>query len=315
MMSDLSTSEASRSSTSSASTASGASVPPSGQVAHDRLSLLQRPAAREDGEPAQQLPLRAGEQIPAPVHQGAQASAGGGSAARLPPVSRRKRSSRRAAISVTPRARVRAAASSMASGMPSSRRQISAMTGAFSARQREAGLRRPARARRRAARPPIGAAASRSATSGGGQAQRRDAVGRLTGNAQRLAAGGQDGQPGRVAQQRVGLTGAGVNQMLAVVQDHQQLLVAQIVGQRSIERTARLLRHAQRAADGRDQQRRVGYRGQLDQPGAVRVALEPVGGKLQRKSRLARPSRPGQGQESGASQGDRSLHAVPAHAR
>ena len=48
-----------------------------------------------------------------------------GMTVRLPPVSSRNRSSSRSAICWTDSARTRAAASSMASGMPSSRRQIS----------------------------------------------------------------------------------------------------------------------------------------------------------------------------------------------
>jgi hypothetical protein len=50
-------------------------------------------------------------------------------AARRPPVSNRNRSSRWAAISPGARAMTRAAASSMAKGMPSSLRQISAIAG------------------------------------------------------------------------------------------------------------------------------------------------------------------------------------------
>ena len=90
--SDLSTSCASRSSTCHASMPS---------PAHDGLGRLQRPAAGEDRQPAQQRPAPARSAARSSSRSSRAASAGAAARSRLPPVSRRKRSSSRAAICST----------------------------------------------------------------------------------------------------------------------------------------------------------------------------------------------------------------------
>jgi hypothetical protein len=66
-------------------------------------------------------------------------------AARAPPVSSRKRSCRLSRISVSDKTRTRAAASSIASGTPPRRRQISAAVAVFSSVRRKSGRTRRAR--------------------------------------------------------------------------------------------------------------------------------------------------------------------------
>ena len=80
---------------------------------------------REDGQPREQGLFRNGEQLIGPVDRRRQALLPRRWAPRAPPVSSRSRSSRRATSRLLI-ARIRAAANSIASGSPSSRRQISA---------------------------------------------------------------------------------------------------------------------------------------------------------------------------------------------
>ena len=113
-------------------------------------------------------------------------------AVRRPPVSSRNRSSRSAAMSAGVMAATRAAASSIASGMPSSRRQISDDRAAFDVVEREArsgrrGAVDEERHRRRSARPSFGVA-------GRGRASPASASGHdlLAVDAEALPAGRED---------------------------------------------------------------------------------------------------------------------------
>ena len=177
----------------------------------------------------------------------------------------------------------RAAASSSASGMPSSRRQISATAAAFSAVEREAGRGVARRARRTAAPPRSGRPASGGRRRGDGHRQRRHPPGDLAARCRsgsRLVA--RIAQPRAAARAALGQRGAGREQVLAVVQ-HQQ--------QRARRRAARPEHRAGRplaalgtpsaAAICLRHQRRVGQRRQLDQPDAVRE----VGGATARRPR------------------------------
>ena len=196
--------------------------------AHTAFGGLQRPAAGEDRQPPQQHPLRLGEQVVAPVHRRPQrllARQGGPAARRQQAeavVEPRARAARRGS------ARTRAAASSSASGMPSSRRQICATAAALLRRQREARAARAAPARRTAAPPRTGRALPdrrrsparvRRARASDGT---RQAVSPATPSGSRLVARMRELRAG--AQQRVGQRGAGVEQVLAVVQHQQHLL-------------------------------------------------------------------------------------------
>ena len=126
--SDFSTSESTRSSTSSASILPRASRA-------DRLGRLQRPAAGEDRRRGAARRARLRQQVPAPVDDTRAACAGGagrcgcrataaGTARRADAVRPSPDDPSRAAISAADSERSRAAASSMASGSPSSAAQI-----------------------------------------------------------------------------------------------------------------------------------------------------------------------------------------------
>jgi len=77
-------------------------------------------------------------------------------------------------------------------------------------------------------------------------------------DAQRLAAGGQQRQVRATAQQRVGQLRAGADEVLAVVQQHQQAPPADRLHERVRHRAARLLADAQHISHGRGHQVRVG---------------------------------------------------------
>ena len=152
-----------------------------------------------------------------------------GSAVRLPVASSRNRSSSRLATWARVSDRSRAAASSMASGMPSSARQMrdDRRHGGFVHREPGPDRRGPV-AEQPDGRVPGGLGGARA---GRRQRQRRHRAQGLAGHAERLPAGGQDAHAGRVGQHPAGQPGHRVDQVLAVVQDQQQPLAGQRVGQ------------------------------------------------------------------------------------
>ena len=81
-------------------------------------------------------------------------------------------------------------------------------------------------------------------------------------------------------QQVFGQLGAGLDDMLAVVQHQQQVLFAQLFGQRRQHALVGLVAHPQHQGDGLVYQGRVGQRGQLDQPHAVGIAGQELAGGL-----------------------------------
>ena len=127
-------------------------------------------------------------------------------------------------MSVTVSDRTRAAASSSASGMPSSRATSSATAGAsrsFSAKDGLCALRAlDEQAHRRRSRQRLDAVAAL------GYRQRQDRVGLFAGNAQCLAARGEHAHLGRGAQDRVGQVCRRLDQVLAVVEDEQRRAAA-----------------------------------------------------------------------------------------
>ena len=156
-------------------------------------------------------------------------------AVRAPPVSNRNRSCRPSRISASDSARTRAAASSIASGMPSRRRQISATAAALSSVTREIGPGTAGSVDEQLDRPRRPATATAPASSP--HRRRRSA---------------HDWSPARVSRRRRtqeshDQRGARVEQVLAVVQHHQHLTVGDEPQQRVHRGAARLIGQAQRA--------------------------------------------------------------------
>ena len=247
-------------------------------VGRNRLGRLQREAADEDGEPAEQRLLRGREQVVAPgdrvAHRPLPGSGRSRAAAgqqRQPPLQPGQERRRRQ------KALIRAAASSIASGSPSSRRQIAATAAAFSRSGRSrAGT---ARARSTNSRTrsgldqPTGVSTCRPVPAAPAAAPRiscspetRSRT-RLVTSTFRLRAGRQ-----QVRHERRRL-----DHLLEVVEHQQQVPVAQGRGQALEQTTSRCSRHAERLGDGGGDQVGVaslGPRGTRRPPvGEVRLAI------------------------------------------
>ncbi len=87
---------------------------------------------------------------------------------------------------------------------------------------------------------------------------------------------------------------AGFNQVLAVVQDQQELLVAKVVGQDVEERTPRLFAHPECGRHALHHQRRIQNGRQLDKPDPLCELIEKIRGCLQREPGLAGTAGAGQ---------------------
>ena len=97
----------------------------------------------------------------------------------------------------------------------------------------------------------------------------------------------QDAEGGAAAQQAMGHVGSGGDEVLAVVEEQQELLRAQVVDDRVDRGLPGLLLDPQGAPDLGDEELRVAERRELDQPGAVAIAVEGIRGNLQFEARLA----------------------------
>jgi hypothetical protein len=122
-------------------------------------------------------------------------------------------------------------------------------------------------------------------THGFGQLERRHGVRALAREVERRAARDQQLQPrGARAEPRDG--GRRGEHLLEVVEDEQQLLVAQVAVERLEDRLPRLLAQADRPRDRRRDQLPVAHGRERDEEDAVRELLDDVGSELQREPRL-----------------------------
>ena len=116
---------------------------------------------------------------------------------------------------------------------------------------------------------------------------RRHRVDGFARNPHRFAARREDGHPWRVAQQPLRQPRAGLEHVLAVVEDQQHGPVAQVRDERVDDRQAALLPDAERRRDRLRHEARIRDRRELDEPRAVGEAVEHVGRELERQPRLA----------------------------
>ena len=159
---------------------------------------------------------------------------------------------------------------------------------------RTAGRPRTRRPPRPSHRPAVPAAAP------GRPAHRED---QLTGNIQAFPAGGQEPQPSALGKQRGHQVRRRLQDVLAVVQHHQQLTAGQRADQPGGRGRRIPLGHAQGLRDAGRDQGRIGKRAQFDQPGAV-----PEAGLGERRH----PQRqPGRAAPAGAGQRDQPAAAEP----
>jgi hypothetical protein len=122
----------------------------------------------------------------------------------------------------------------------------------------------------------------------------------LARDAQRLSAGGEEAQPGRDGEGAGGEGGAGLDEVLAVVQHEEERARAQVgqqvrrrIGARG-EPEGQGLRH--RLGD----ERGLGDAGQLDQPDAVGEARGQIGGDGEGQAGLAAAAHAGHGDQRGS---------------
>ena len=92
---------------------------------------------------------------------------------------------------------------------------------------------------------------------------------------------------GASLQQALGQLGARLQQVLAVVQNHQQLAIPNGFRHGFEYRRTRLFLHAQHGGHGLRHESRIRHRGKLDEPNAVRVLVQHLDRHLQREPRLS----------------------------
>ena len=135
---------------------------------------------------------------------------------------------------------------------------------------------------------------------GGWHRQGRHGPVGLPGDAQRLTGGRQDLQVRAGAKQGFGERRAGSDQVLAIVQDQQQLPGPQVVGERLRHRAARLLAHAEGRGYGFGREGGVREGRQTHPPHPVAEPPDEVLGDPQGEARLAASPGSGEGEEAGA---------------
>ena len=209
-------------------------------------------------------------------------------------------SASRDAISGGGSTRTRAAASSMARGSPSSRRQTATTSGATASVRAKSGLRRPGPLHEQAHRPGrqgrAGGAALRRRLRRQGQGQ--DRVDVLAAQAQGGPAGGQHAQAGRRPQQGGHQRSHPLQDVLAAIQQQQQPGAPEGRPQGVYQRLTTLVPHAHRARHGGVHQARVNQRGEGGEPHAVRSGAGCGARRLQGQAGLAHPPGAGQGQQA-----------------
>ena len=189
----------------------------------------------------------------------------------------------RSATSTGLMARIRAAASSMPSGSPSSCAQIVATACADAGSRWKSGRAAVARADEEP-RPGL-------------DRQRRHRPQALARDPQAFTAGGEHRHARAVPHDLGHQLGGPVEHVLAVVEHEQQGPAAQVLDERLLDRQQRTLLHAQRRGDGVPDRAAVGERRELAQPAAVGEAVALAVGDLDREAGLADPADPGEGHQ------------------
>ncbi len=244
----------------------------------------QREAAGEDREPAQQDLLVVGQQGVTPLQRGPQRGVPGDQRRGRP--SRASASPSRSAISAGSRCDTRAAASSSASGMPSSRRQISTIAAALSVVQGEAGPTSRARSTKRRTEAQAASRLGSSASAGLGQLQRRNPEGDLA--RRRAAAPGSwpaASRPGRRAQTAAASSAQAASRCSQLSRISSRCARGQPVDQRAQRIGAGRRVEARARRRPRPATRRGSVtRDQVDEPDPVGVRADAAGGRPPRRA-------------------------------
>ena len=205
---------------------------------------------------------------------------------RAPPVSRLKRSCRRARNPSTPSSGSRAAASSIASGMPSRRRQISITAGRLAAVSANRGSAACARAWNSSTAPDCRAV---SAFAPAGNRERAQPIHVLVGGPERFLARDEDAHPRRAGRDGVDQRRHRVRQMLAIVEHQQRTLRGELGSQDRGGGTVAGDPHPHRLRHRRRHECTIGEGAELHPPDAIRI----VGGALRRDAPRHRLRDPG----------------------
>ena len=100
------------------------------------------------------------------------------------------------------------------------------------------------------------------------------------------------------AASRSASAGAASTSVLEVVDEKQEPLLGKEVAQALAERNGAALPQPERLRDRRQHERGIGDRRERDEEHALREVLDELGGSLQPEPGLARPSRPGERQQT-----------------
>ena len=133
----------------------------------------------------------------------------------------------------------------------------------------------------------------------GRRAHRRHPVDPLAVDAERFPARREQRDVRAVPEQGVGELGARVDDVLAVVEQHQQGALADRVGQRGDQRLVGVRGDAEHVGDRDRYQVLVVQRGEIGEPDAVPRAVQQPGRDLEPEPGLARPARAGERDQAG----------------
>jgi hypothetical protein len=135
-----------------------------------------------------------------------------------------------------------------------------------------------------------------------GPAEPGEGIQRFAGDGQWFAAGGQKAELRGVCQQLLRQLGTVGDQMLAIVQEQQQLSGLQMIEEGLEGRLLGRMRNAERPGEELRQKRRVTERGQLHQPDAIAIPVADRPGDVQGQPRLATATRAAERDEARAGQ-------------
>ncbi len=125
---------------------------------------------------------------------------------------------------------------------------------------------------------------------------------RLARDAERLAAGCQDAKARAGAEQRGAERRAGVEDVLTVVEQEQHVAVGEVPPQHISRRVPRRATNVEYTRRLRRDVFRVGDRGEIDKPDAIRPPARLTTTELDGRSGLAHPARAGQRHQPGSAQ-------------
>ena len=263
-------------------------------AAHDGGRRIEGESGGEYRQAAQQPP----SPVRAAAHSSSRASRAVSDAAAAPFGGRRsatpKRSSRRAATCWSPSAAARAAANSMASGMPSRRRQIAAIAGRFSPCGEKSERNRlcPGDEQLHRAVPEDICPAPPDAR--GGTSERRNAIDVLALDPQDLAAGCQNRRARTQARERFRQLRRRVDDVFAIVENKEEFSSTDRASDGLGGNLVAAQLQPEDAGDRGRHQTGIRQRGQFDKPTVALKVGEQVARDLQRQRGLPDPTRPRQ---------------------